>query len=769
MAEDVRESALEYHRKPRPGKLAIQATKPLETQRDLALAYTPGVAVACEEIVRDPNEVYTVTARANLVAVITNGTAVLGLGPIGALASKPVMEGKAVLFKKFANIDVFDIEIDETDSDKLVDIIAALEPTFGAINLEDIKAPECFEIERRLRERMNIPVFHDDQHGTAICVAAAVLNGLRVVGKDPAKARLAASGAGASAIACLELLVKLGMTRENILITDRSGVVYEGREGVSAEKSRFAQTTNCRTLGDALDGADIFLGLSGPGVVSGAEIATMGPKPLILALANPDPEISPEEVCKVRDDAVIATGRSDYPNQVNNVLCFPFIFRGALDVGATEINTEMELACVRAIADLATAESSEVVAAAYSGQSLDFGPDYILPKPFDPRLISHVAPEVAKAAMDSGVATRPIADLDAYRQELEQFTHRTGYLMREVFDRAQSALKRLVYAEGEEERVLRAVQIVIDEGLARPILIGRPGPVAERIERLGLRLRPGKDVDILDPEDNPNYEAHCSDYHALRERVGVSPALAADLMRTRSTALAAIMVRRGEADAMLAGPIGRYQEHRQHIVDVIEVKESIHAAAAMQVLILDKGVFFLADTHVNDNPDAEHIAHIARLAADQVRNFGYEPKIAMLSSSNFGSNDFPSSVKMRHAVELLRDLAPDIEVEGEMHADLALDDGLREAVFPHSQLFGQANLLIMPNLDAANIAFNLLKFLATGQSVGPILLGLEYPAHVLIDSVSVRGIVNMTAIAAADAQARENTVQLALPLVGAGE
>ena len=769
MAEDLRESALEYHRKPKPGKLGIHATKPLETQRDLALAYTPGVAAACEEIVRDPIEAYSLTARGNLVAVVSNGTAVLGLGPIGALASKPVMEGKAVLFKKFANIDVFDIEIDETDTDKLVDTVASLEPTVGAINLEDIKAPECFEIERRLRERMNIPVFHDDQHGTAICVAAAVLNGLRVVGKDPAKVRLAASGAGASAIACLELLVDLGMTRENILVTDRSGVVYEGRDGVSAEKARFAQTTNCRTLGDALDGADIFLGLSGPGVVSAAEIATMGPKPLILALANPTPEILPEEVREVRDDAVIATGRSDYPNQVNNVLCFPFIFRGALDVGATEINTEMELACVRAIADLAMAESSEIVAAAYSGQSLDFGPDYILPKPFDPRLISHVAPEVARAAMESGVATRPIADLAAYRDELEQFTHRTGYLMREVFDQAQSALKRVVYAEGEEERVLRAVQTVVDEGLARPILIGRPDSVAERIERLGLRLRPGRDIDILDPEDNPNYEAHCRDYHALRERAGVSPALAADLMRTRATALAAVMVRRGEADAMLAGPIGRYQEHRQHIFDVIEVKESIHAAAAMQVLILDKGTLFLADTHVNDNPDAEHIAHIARLAADQVRHFGIEPKIAMLSSSNFGSNNFPSSVKMRESVRLLHILAPDLEVEGEMHGDLALDEALREAVFPHSSMSGQANLLIMPNLDAANIAFNLLKFLATGQSVGPILLGLEFPAHVLIDSVSVRGIVNMTAIAAADAQAREGVEQLAFPLADAGE
>jgi len=769
MAEDVRESALEYHRKPKPGKLGIHATKPLETQRDLALAYTPGVAAACEEIVRDPIEAYSLTARGNLVAVITNGTAVLGLGPIGALASKPVMEGKAVLFKKFANIDVFDIEIDETDPDKFVEIVASLEPTMGAINLEDIKAPECFEIERRLRERMNIPVFHDDQHGTAICVAAAVLNGLRVVGKDPSKVRLAASGAGASAIACLELLVKLGMARENILITDRFGVVYEGRDGITAEKARFAQTTNCRTLGDALDGADIFLGLSGPGVVSAAEIATMGPRPLILALANPTPEILPEEVREVRDDAVIATGRSDYPNQVNNVLCFPFIFRGALDVGASEINTEMELACVRAIADIAMAESSEIVAAAYSGQSLDFGPDYILPKPFDPRLISRVAPEVARAAMESGVATRPIADLDAYRAELEQFTHRTGYLMREVFDQAQSSLKRVVYAEGEEERVLRAVQTVVDDGLARPILIGRPGPVAERIERLGLRLRPGRDIDILDPEDNPNYEAHCRDYHALRERAGVSPALAADLMRTRATALASVMVRRGEADAMLAGPIGRYQEHRQHIFDVIEVKESIHAAAAMQVLVLDKGTFFLADTHVNDNPDAKHIAHIARLAADQVRHFGIEPKIAMLSSSNFGSNHFPSSVKMREAVRLLRELAPELEVEGEMHGDLALDEALRDAVFPHSSLTGQANLLIMPNLDAANIAFNLLKFLATGQSIGPILLGLEYPAHVLIDSVSVRGIVNMTAIAAADAKAREGAEQLAFPLADAGE
>ncbi len=769
MAEDVREDALEYHRKPKPGKLGIHATKPLENQRDLALAYTPGVAAACEEIVRDPAEAFTVTARANLVAVITNGSAVLGLGSIGALASKPVMEGKAVLFKKFAGLDVFDIEIDESDPDKLVEIIASLEPTVGAINLEDIKAPECFVIEQKLRARMNIPVFHDDQHGTSICVAAAVMNGLRVLGKDIAKVRLAASGAGASAVACLELLIQLGVSPENILVTDRSGVIFKGRGDLSAQKEQFARETNCRTLADALEGADIFLGLSGPGTATADMVAAMAPKPLILALANPTPEILPEEVLSVRSDAVIATGRSDYPNQVNNVLCFPFIFRGALDVGATEINTAMELACVRAIADLAMAETSEIVAAAYRGQTLNFGPDYILPKPFDPRLISAVASAVAEAAMESGVATRPITDLEAYRQDLEQFTYRTGYLMRDVFDHAQADPKRLVYAEGEEERVLRAVQIVADERLAHPVLIGRPSLIVERIAQFGLRLEPGRDVEILDPENNPNYEAHCRDYHQLREREGVSPDLAAELMRTRSAALAAIMVRRGEADAMLAGPIGRYQEHRQHIFDVIDVKQSIHAAAAMQVLVLDKGAVFLADTHVNDDPDAEHIAHIAQLAAEQVRAFGLEPRIAMLSSSNFGSNNFPSSVKMRKAAQILRAILPDLEVEGEMHGDLALDESLRRAVFPNSRLSGQANLLIMPNLDAANIAFSLLRVLAIGQSVGPILLGLEYPAHVLIDSASVRGVVNMTAIAAADAQAREGTVQLAFPLVDAGE
>ncbi|MCZ6721507.1 MAG: NADP-dependent malic enzyme [Proteobacteria bacterium] len=770
MSDDLREAALEYHRTPKPGKIGIHPTKPLDNQRDLALAYTPGVAAACEEIARDPAEAYSLTCRANLVAVVTNGTAVLGLGPIGALASKPVMEGKAVLFKKFAGIDVFDIEINETDPDKLVEIIASLEPTFGAINLEDIKAPECFEIEQKLKARLNIPVFHDDQHGTAICVGAAVLNGLRLIEKDIARVKIVTSGAGAAAIACLDLLVSLGAKHENILVCDRKGVVFKDREKeLDPEKARFAAATNARTLADALTDSDIFLGLSGAGVVSREMVATMAPRPLILALANPDPEILPEEVRAVRSDAIIATGRSDYPNQVNNVLCFPFIFRGALDVGAREINTEMKLACVHANADIARAEASDVVAAAYGDEPLKFGPDYILPKPFDPRLITAVPLAVAEAAVKSGVAARPFTDLEAYRVELSQRVFRTGYLMRTVFDRAKHNPKRLVYAEGEEERVLHAVQIVVDEGLVRPILIGRRAIVEEKIVSLGLRLKVDRDLELLDPQENPNLDGFRDGYHRLLGRAGVSPGLADEMMRMRPTAIAAMMVRRGDADAMLAGPIGRYQDHLRHIVQIIGVKPDLRSTAAMLVLVLEKGVFFMTDTHVNDNPDAEQIAQISLLAAEQVRSFGIRPKLALLSSSNFGSNNFTNPVKMRRAVELINAMAPELEVEGEMHADVALDERLRREVFPNSRLEGAANLLVMPNLDAANIAFNIVRVLGNGLTIGPILLGLESPAHVLFDSSSVRGIMNLSAFAGVQATAQAVDSQLALSLLESGE
>lgn len=770
MSDDIRESALDYHRRPKPGKLTIQPTKPLDNQRDLALAYTPGVAVACEEIVKDAAAAYSYTTRGNLVAVVTNGTAVLGLGAIGPLASKPVMEGKAVLFKKFAGIDVFDIEVDETDPEKFVDIVASLEPTFGAINLEDIKSPECFVIEAKLKERLNIPVFHDDQHGTAICVSAAILNGLLLLGKDLGKVKLVTSGAGASAIACLKLLIDLGVAPENILMCDSRGVIYKGREaGMNEQKAWFARETKARTLADALEGADIFLGLSVPGTVSREMVKKMADRPLVLALANPTPEILPEEVQAVRSDAIIATGRSDYPNQVNNVLCFPFIFRGALDVGAREINTEMKLACVRAIADLARAEASDVVTAAYGDHPFKFGPDYILPKPFDPRLISVVPLAVAEAAMKSGAAARPVEDLNAYRQELSRHAFRTGYLMRTVFERAKADPRRVVYAEGEEERVLHAVQIVVDEGLAKPILIGRRSVVEEKIESLGLRLKLGQNLELLDPQENPHLDEYRDAYHRLLARSGVSPALAQGMMRMRPTAVGAMMVRRGEADALLAGPVGKYQSHLRHVNEVIGVKKGLRGTAAMLVLILEKGVFFLADTHVNDNPDAEQVAQIALLAAEEMGNFGIEPKIALLSSSNFGSNNFENPVKMRRALGIIQRLAPQLEVDGEMHASSALDERLRQLVFPNSRLRGQANLLIMPNLDSANIAFNMLRVLAKGLTVGPILLGLQWPAHILVDSASVRAIVNMSAFAVVENQTRRTESQLTLALAGVGE
>jgi malate dehydrogenase (oxaloacetate-decarboxylating)(NADP+) len=764
MADDLRESALEYHRFPKPGKLAIQPTKPLANQRDLALAYSPGVAAACDAIVADPTAAAELTARSNLVGVITNGTAVLGLGAIGPLAAKPVMEGKAVLFKTFAGIDVFDIEINERDPDKLVDIVAALEPTFGGINLEDIKAPECFEIERRLRERMRIPVFHDDQHGTAIIVAAAIVNGLRVVGKRIDQVKLVTSGAGAAALACLDLLVDLGLPRENITATDIAGVVYEGRtELMDAHKARYARPTRARSLSEAIDGADIFLGLSAPGVLKPEMVARMAPQPLIMALANPVPEIMPEEVEKVRDDAIIATGRSDYPNQVNNVLCFPFIFRGALDVGATRINEAMKIACVNALADLAQAEMSDIVAAAYGGESLRFGPDYLIPRPFDPRLLVELAPAVAKAAMESGVATRPIGDLDAYREKLSQFVFRSGLVMKPIFENARRDPRRVVYADGEEERVLRAAQTVVNEGLAKPILIGRRRVVATRIERYGLRLRPGVDFELVDPQGDRRFKEYWTLYHSIMERKGVSPEYAQTIVRTRNTVIAALMVKRGEADALICGVEGRFSRHLEQVLDVIGLKPGVGQAAALNVLILPRGTFFLTDTQVTPDPTAEQLAETTLLAVEEIRRFGIPPKVALLSHSNFGSAKTPSAHKMREALSLIRRQAPDLEIEGEMHGDSAVIEDIRQRLFPNSRLKGQANLLVMPNLDAANIAFNLLKSTGAGLSIGPILLGMGQPAHIVTPAISVRGIVNMTAVAVVDAQAQTASPQAVLP------
>ena len=755
MAEDFRESALAYHRLPKPGKLEIAATKPLGNQHDLALAYSPGVAEACREIAEDPAAAASLTARANLVAVVSNGTAVLGLGSIGPLAAKPVMEGKAVLFKKFAGIDVFDIEVQETEVEKLIEVVAALEPTFGGINLEDIKAPECFEVEAGLRARMNIPVFHDDQHGTAIIVAAAIRNGLRLVGKELAAVKLVASGAGSAAIACLNLLVSMGLKRENVWVTDIAGVVYEGREEqMDRWKAAYAQATEARRLGEVIGGADIFLGLSAPGVLKPEMVAEMADKPLILALANPTPEIMPEEARAVRPDAIIATGRTDYPNQVNNVLCFPFIFRGALDVGATEINEAMKIACVEAIANLATAEASEIVAKAYTGESLSFGPDYLIPKPFDPRLILEVAPAVAKAAMDSGVAGKPIEDFAAYRHDLERFVFRSGLLMKPLFDRAKQDRRRVVYAEGEDERVLRAVQVVVDEGLARPILVGRPKVVAIRVKRAGLRLEAGRDFEIINPESDKRFRRYWTSYHRLMERKGVTPEVARTVVRTRSTAIAALAVVLGDADAMLCGSDGGFRHHLDFVRDVIGVRPDVRDFSALSLLILSKGTYFMADTHVTYDPTEEELVEMTALAADQVRHFGMTPKVAFLSHSNFGSSPYETAAKMRRAVGLLHDRHPEIEVEGEMHGDAALNVTTRERIFPNSSLEGAANLLILPDLDAANIAFNLLKELGEGLPVGPILIGTAAPAHVVTSSISARGLVNMTAVAVVDAQGR---------------
>ncbi|MBL8300698.1 MAG: NADP-dependent malic enzyme [Rhodanobacteraceae bacterium] len=754
-ADELKKAALEYHRLAPAGKIKVVATKPMLTQRDLALAYSPGVAAACEAIVEDPGEVSTVTARGNLVAVITNGTAVLGLGPIGPLAAKPVMEGKGVLFQKFAGIDVFDIEINELDPDKLVDIIASLEPTFGGINLEDIKAPECFTVERKLRERVKIPVFHDDQHGTAIIVGSAVINALAVVGKDISEVKLAASGAGAAGIACLDMLVQLGLKPENISVADRLGVVYLGRaEDMDADKARYARNTTARTLGDIVAGADIFLGLSAGGVLKPEMVASMADKPIILALANPNPEILPEHAKAVRPDAIIATGRSDYPNQVNNALCFPYIFRGALDVGATTINEAMKVACVHAIAELARREVSDVAARAYGGKPLSFGPEYLIPQPFDPRLLVELAPAVAQAATVSGVATRPIADINAYREKLTSFVFRTGLIMKPVFDRAKADPKRVVYAEGEEETILRAAQVVVDEGFARPILIGRPDVIEKRIQRIGLRLQPGVDFDLCNINDDPRFNDYWQLYHRIMERRGVTPALAKAVVRSRSTVIAALMVRRGDADAMICGVVGRYGKKLNYIRDIIGLDNGVPQPSAMSAVFNDKGVFFFLDTHVQHEPSAEEIAEATLQAAIRLKLFGIHPKIALLSHSNFGSSESSSAAKMRKVLQILRQRAPKLEVEGEMQADAALIPEIRERLFPNSQLAGSANVFVFPNLDSANISFNMLRAMTDGVVLGPILMGVSKPAHVLTPAATVRRVVNMTAISTVEAQIR---------------
>jgi malate dehydrogenase (oxaloacetate-decarboxylating)(NADP+) len=750
---DLTAAALEYHTSPTPGKISVVPTKGLTNQRDLALAYSPGVAAACNAIVANPAEVSRMTSRANLVGVVTNGTAVLGLGNIGPLAAKPVMEGKGVLFKKFAGIDVFDIELDEPDADKLIDMIAAMEPTFGGINLEDIKAPECFYIEKKLRERMKIPVFHDDQHGTAIVVGAAILNGLKLIGKKVEEVKLVTSGAGAAALACLDLLVMLGIKVENIWVTDIKGLAYEGRvEDMDPIKARYAKKTEMRTLAEVIEGADVFLGLSAGGVVKSDMVAKMAANPLILALANPTPEILPEEVMKVRSDAIIATGRSDYPNQVNNVLCFPFIFRGALDAGASTITEQMKLAAVRAIAELAQAETSDVVARAYGGESVRFGREYLIPKPFDPRLIVKIAPAVAKAAADSGVATRPIADLDAYRDRLDNFVWHSGFVMKPVFAAAKQAPRRVVYCEGEDERVLRAVREVLDERLAVPVVIGRPEVIEARIARAGINLKPGIDFEIVNPNDDPRYKELWQHYHTLRGRLGVTPDLAKQRLRSDTTLIGAMLLRRGYVDAMLCGTVGQHKVHLKHVADVIGLESGAHCFATMNLLLLPKYTLFLSDTYVNDDPSAELLAEITILAAEEVRRFGLTPKAALLSHSNFGSVKSDSARKMREAREIIAQRAPTLEMDGEMHGDAALSETLRNKLFPDCALKGEANLLIMPNVDAANIAFNLLKVVnGDGVTVGPILLGSAKPVHILTPTATVRRLVNMTALAVVDA------------------
>jgi malate dehydrogenase (oxaloacetate-decarboxylating)(NADP+) len=752
-AAALNQSALDYHQYPRPGKIAVLPIKGMTNQRDLALAYSPGVAAPCLAIQADPTAAALYTSRSNLVAVISNGTAVLGLGNIGPLASKPVMEGKGCLFQKFAGIDVFDIEVNETDTDKLVDIIASLEPTFGGINLEDIKAPECFEIERRLRERLKIPVFHDDQHGTAIVAAAAVLNGLEVVGKRIEEVKLVCSGAGAAAIACLDLLVGLGVCRENVWVTDSKGVIYKGRQqGMDPQKERYAQATEARTLSDIMPGTDVFLGVSMAGVLKPEMVQTMAEQPLILALANPEPEIRPEAAKAVRSDCIIATGRSDYPNQVNNVLCFPFIFRGALDVGATTINEEMKLAATRAIAALAKEDVSDVVAAAYGRRDIRFGADYLIPAPFDPRLITAVAPAVAEAAIASGIATRPLADLKAYRDQLQGFVYRSGTIMQPVFAAAAQASKRIAYAEGEDERVLRAVQVAVEEGLARPLLIGRPEVIRARVAELGLRLVEGQDYQVVSSDDEERLTRLADEYYQLRRRQGLARESALVEMRRNSTLIGAMLVRSGEADGLLCGTFGAYETHLKHVVDVIGHRPATSTLAAMNVLMLPKQTVFIADTYINENPTAEQVAEITLLAAEEVRRFGVTPRVALLSHSSFGSARTASAAKMRAALSLVQARSPDLEVEGEMQGDAALNKGILDAVFPGSGLSAEANLLVMPNLDAANITFNVLKAVAgQGITVGPILLGAARPVHVLEPTSTVRRITNMTALTAVEA------------------
>ena len=751
---ELRRAALEYHEHPVPGKIAVTATKQLVNQHELSLAYSPGVAAPCEEIVKDPAAAFRYTARGNLIGVITNGTAVLGLGDIGPLAGKPVMEGKGVLFQKFAGIDVFDIEIDEKDPDKLVEIIAALEPTFGGINLEDIKAPECFIVERKLRERMKIPVFHDDQHGTAIVVGAAVVNGLKVVGKQIDQVKLVVSGAGAAALACTGLLVKLGVPLKNVWVTDIHGLVYEGRtELMDPDKAVYAQATDKRTLGEVIDGADIFLGLSAGGVLKADMVARMAPRPLVLALANPNPEILPEDVKAVRNDALIATGRTDYPNQVNNVLCFPYIFRGALDCGATTITKEMEIAAVHAIADLAQAEQSEVVARAYAGHTLSFGPEYLIPKPFDPRLMMKIAPAVAEAAATSGVAQRPIADLDDYRDRLQTFVYASGTTMKPIIDAARSATrKRVAYAEGEEERVLRAAQIVVDEGIARPTLIGRPAIIAQRIEKFGLRLKESVDYDVVNVEHDERYRGFWQTYYELTKRRGVTVPIAKIEMRRRLSLIGCMLLRSGDVDGLICGTWGTNQMHLTYIDQVIGKKPGARTYAAMNGLMLPGRQVFMVDTHINADPSAEQLAEITIMAAEEMQRFGFKPKAALLSHSNFGSSNLPSAVKMREALTLIQEQAPWLEVDGEMHGDVALDAAQRRALMPDSSLRGDATLLVLPGIDAANIAYNLLKVAAGGNiAIGPILLGAAQPVHILTASTTVRRIVNMTALAVADA------------------
>ncbi len=762
---EVHDKALEYHRYPRPGKISVEATKTVTTASDLALAYSPGVAAPCEEIAENPEVVRDYTARGNLVAVVSNGTAVLGLGAIGPLAAKPVMEGKGVLFKKFAGLDVFDIEIDETDPDKLVDIIASLEPTFGGINLEDIKAPECFIVEQKLKERMNIPVFHDDQHGTAIITAAAMINALHIIDKKIEDVKLVASGAGAAGIACLDLLVSLGLKKEHIIVTDRDGVIHLGREDLTDPndpKCSYARDTDHRSLADAIAAADVFLGVSAPGVVTAEMVKTMAVDPIILALANPVPEIMPEVAREARPDAIIATGRSDFPNQVNNVLCFPYMFRGALDVGATSINEPMKMAAVYAIAELARIEASDISAQAYGGELPSFGRDYLIPQPFDPRLIWYVAPAVAQAAMDSGVATRAMEDFDDYRQRLSQFVFRSGLLMKPIFERAKADPKRVVYAEGEEPVVLRAIQASLDEGIAKPIVIARPAVLKMRIEKLGLRIDPVNDLEVCNPESDPRFREYWTLYHEKMQRRGVTPDMAKFIVRTRNAVIAALMLERGEADAMICGVVGRYQKKLAQVMDVIGLRDDVMSASAISIIAAPKHTVFFCDTHVNPNPSASELASATLMAAQAVRDFGIEPKVALVSHSDFGSHDDATAQKMREALQLIREQDPALEVEGEMKADIALLDVVRQRVFPNSRLTGAANLLVMPDQASAHIAFGTTRVISGAVSIGPILMGMRKAAHVLTPTATVRRVVNMTAVAVVDAQSRAQQGELSV-------